>query len=258
MIELVRVWKDYVMGENVLHALSDVNLTIKDGEFVAIMGASGSGKSTLMNILGCLDTPTSGDYILDGEYVSDLSQRELASVRSQTIGFVFQNYNLIPRLSAVEQVEIPLIYQGISLGERRELALDALDIVGLSERVKHKPSEMSGGEQQRVAIARAMVTNPSLILADEPTGNLDSRTSIEIMALFQRLNRQLGITIVYVTHEREIGEHAGRIIRMKDGRIISDVANETPRWAPDELGETQEVTPVPQLEAPSIREEVPV
>jgi putative ABC transport system ATP-binding protein len=210
-----------------------VTLTIDDGEFVAIVGASGSGKSTLMNILGCLDQPTSGSYVLDGMQVSDLTEDELALVRNQAIGFVFQNYNLLPRMPAIRQVELPLIYRGIK--DRMPLALEALRAVGLEDRAMHKPTELSGGQQQRVAVARALITSPSLILADEPTGNLDSRTSLEIIGLFQVLNRQRNITVVYVTHEQDIAEHAGRIIQMKDGRVIADLQNASPRWAADEL-----------------------
>jgi putative ABC transport system ATP-binding protein len=235
MIQTVNLVKSYDLGEHEVHALAGVSLTIEDGEFVAIIGASGSGKSTLMNILGCLDQPTSGSYYLDGAEVSDLSDDELAIVRNQAIGFVFQNYNLLPRMTAVRQVELPLIYRGIPAREREELAIDALITVGLGDRLDHKPTEMSGGQQQRVAIARAVVTEPSLILADEPTGNLDSRTSHEIVAVFQRLNRELGITVVYVTHEPDIAEHAGRIVQMRDGHVVSDIINEFPRQAEEEL-----------------------
>ncbi len=233
MIQLIDITKAYEMGEHVVHALRGVTLTIDDGEFIAIIGASGSGKSTLMNIVGCLDSPTSGSYVLDGTRVSDLSEDELASVRNQAIGFVFQNYNLLPRMPAIRQVELPLIYRGIR--DRLPLALEALRAVGLDDRAFHKPTELSGGQQQRVAIARALITNPALVLADEPTGNLDSRTSLEIIGLFQLLNRERGMSVVYVTHEQEIAEHAGRLITMRDGRIIADVQNSTPRWAEDEL-----------------------
>jgi putative ABC transport system ATP-binding protein len=232
-IELIDLWKTYGLGDSVVHALAGVSLTIEDGEFVAIVGTSGSGKSTMMNILGCLDTPTSGAYMLDGTRVSDLNDNELALVRNQAIGFVFQNYNLLPRMQAVRQVELPLVYRGTQ--NRTELALGALEAVGLGDRVHHKPTEMSGGQQQRVAIARALVTNPSIILADEPTGNLDSKTSLEIISIFQGLNRQRKITVIYVTHEQEIAEHASRIIQMRDGRVVADIRNESPRWALDEL-----------------------
>jgi putative ABC transport system ATP-binding protein len=233
MIQLIDLTKTYDLGEHQVHALRSVTLTIDDGEFVAIVGASGSGKSTLMNILGCLDQPTSGSYVLDGMQVSDLTEDELALVRNQAIGFVFQNYNLLPRMPAIRQVELPLIYRGIK--DRMPLALEALRAVGLEDRAMHKPTELSGGQQQRVAVARALITSPSLILADEPTGNLDSRTSLEIIGLFQVLNRQRNITVVYVTHEQDIAEHAGRIIQMKDGRVIADLQNASPRWAADEL-----------------------
>ena len=234
MIELVNLTKTYNMGgEQPVHALADVSLTIGDGEFVAIVGTSGSGKSTMMNILGCLDTPTSGDYLLDGTLVSEMTDDALALVRNQSIGFVFQNYNLLPRMPAVRQVELPLVYRGIS--DRTPVAVEALTSVGLGDRLYHKPTELSGGQQQRVAIARAIVTNPSIILADEPTGNLDSRTSLEIIGLFQVLNRERNITVIYVTHEQEIAEHASRVIQMRDGRIVADMRIASPRWAQDEL-----------------------
>jgi len=233
VIQLVDIVKTYQTGEYAVHALAGVTLTIEDGEFVAIVGASGSGKSTLMNVLGCLDQPTSGSYVLDGMQVSELDEDELALVRNQAIGFVFQNYNLLPRMPALRQVELPLVYRGMR--DRTEAAIEALRAVGLEERIMHKPTELSGGEQQRVAIARAIITSPSLILADEPTGNLDSRTSLEIIALFQALNRGRQITVIYVTHETEIADHAGRIIQMRDGRIIADVLNESPLFAEDEI-----------------------
>ena len=233
MIQLIELTKTYVMGEHVVHALNNVTLTIHDGEFVAIVGTSGSGKSTMMNILGCLDQPTTGSYVLDGLQISDLPEDDLAMVRNQAIGFVFQNYNLLPRMPAIRQVELPLIYRGIK--DRLPLACEALKAVGLEDRAMHKPTELSGGQQQRVAVARALIANPSLILADEPTGNLDSKTSLEIIGLFQMLNRERGITVIYVTHEVEIAEHAGRIIQMKDGRVVADILNDSPRWAPDEL-----------------------
>jgi putative ABC transport system ATP-binding protein len=226
MIELINLVKRYEMGEHSVLALDDVSLKVEEGEFVAITGASGSGKSTMMNILGCLDTPTSGTYLLDGNDVSDLTEDELAFVRNRAIGFVFQNYNLLPRMPAIQQVELPLIYRGTR--NRSELALEALDQVGLGDRYLHKPNEMSGGQQQRVAIARALVTDPLIVLADEPTGNLDSRTSLEIIGIFQRLNRERGMTVIYITHEPEIADHAGRVIHMRDGRIVSDETNENP------------------------------
>ena len=245
MIELIDLVKTYLMGEQAVHALAGVDLTIEDGEFIAIVGTSGSGKSTMMNILGCLDQPTSGAYILNGTRVSDMNDDQLAHVRNQAIGFVFQNYNLLPRMQAVRQVELPLVYRGAK--DRLHAAEEALQAVGLGERMFHKPTEMSGGQQQRVAIARALVTDPSIILADEPTGNLDSKTSLEIISIFQVLNRERGITVIYVTHEQEIAEHAGRIIQMRDGRITADMRNETPRWALDELKELARGAPVMTL-----------
>ncbi len=222
VIRLEGVTRVYSTGENAVHALAGIDLVIGTGEMVAIMGASGSGKSTLMNILGCLDNPTAGRYELDGVSVTGLSRNELADLRSRKLGFVFQGFNLLARTSALENVELPLLYDrsGRFVGKESP-APAALRRVGLGERLHHVPSELSGGQQQRVAIARALVTSPSLILADEPTGNLDSRTSIEIMALFQELNTQ-GITIVLVTHEPDIAEHAHRIIEMRDGRIVRD------------------------------------
>jgi putative ABC transport system ATP-binding protein len=221
MLVLRDVSKVYGHGENAVWALRGVSLEIGDGEFVAIMGPSGSGKSTLMNILGCLDVPTSGSYLLDGVEVAGLTDDELAVIRNRKIGFVFQSFNLLPRLSAVEQVEVPLAYARVPMRERRRRAIAALEAVGLGERLHHKPTELSGGQQQRVAIARALVTQPSIILADEPTGNLDSRTSAEIMAIFERLHAA-GITLVYITHEAEIAAHAHRVITMRDGQIVAD------------------------------------
>ena len=225
LIETRNLIKQYTMGEHQVLALHDVSISISEGEFVAIMGASGSGKSTFMNLLGCLDLPTSGDYFLAGEKVSNLKNDDLAAIRNRRIGFVFQQFNLLPRTSAQENVELPLLYSNVPPAERKERALQKLAQVGLSERTMHTPAELSGGQQQRVAIARGLANNPSLILADEPTGALDSRTSIEIMALFQKLSRQ-GMTIVIVTHEREIAAFASRIITFRDGKVISDVANE--------------------------------
>lgn len=235
MLELIHLIKRYEMGEHVVLALAGVSLTIEDGEFVAITGTSGSGKSTLMNIIGCLDTPTSGSYLLDGVDVSGLSEDELAYVRNHAIGFVFQNYNLLPRMSAIRQVELPLVYRGIR--NRDALAIEALSAVGLGDRFLHKPTELSGGEQQRVAIARALITDPAIMLADEPTGNLDSRTSLEIIGIFQKLNRERGMTVVYVTHEPDIAAHASRVIQMRDGQITSDEHNSAPLQAADELRE---------------------
>ena len=222
VIPLEGVTRVYSTGENAVHALAGVDLVIESGEMVAIMGASGSGKSTMMNILGCLDSPTEGRYELDGVAVTGLSRNELADLRSRKLGFVFQGFNLLARTSALENVELPLLYDRSGRFAGKESpARAALRRVGLGERMHHVPSELSGGQQQRVAIARALVTSPSLILADEPTGNLDSHTSIEIMALFQELNAQ-GITIVLVTHELDIARHAHRIVEMRDGRIVHD------------------------------------
>jgi putative ABC transport system ATP-binding protein len=222
VIKSTGLTKHYRMGELVVEALCGVDLTVRSGEFVSIMGASGSGKSTLLNVLGCLDKPTSGDYLLDDVDVSGLSRDEYADIRNQRIGFVFQGYNLLSRTTAAENVGLPLFYShSVSASDTRKAAVAALDQVGLGDRVNHEPNEMSGGEQQRVAIARALVNNPSIILADEPTGNLDSRTSLEVMAVLQNLNDQ-GITILLVTHEPDIAEYTKRIITMRDGSIVSD------------------------------------
>ena len=225
--------KSYTMGSTTVMALDAVSLDIAEGEFVAIMGASGSGKSTFMNLLGCLDTPSAGEYRLAGEKVSDLTTDQLATIRNRRIGFVFQQFNLLPRTSALENVELPLLYASIPSAERRALAMARLTEVGLGSRTDHQPSQLSGGQQQRVAIARALANNPSLILADEPTGALDSRTSIEIMALLQKLNAQR-MTIVMVTHEPDIAAFGSRIVTFRDGKIISDVKN-TPANAQSQL-----------------------
>ncbi len=216
--------KKYVMGDQTVHALRNVDVTITEGDFVAIMGPSGSGKSTFMNLIGCLDRPSDGNIELDGKPVAQMNDNQLAAVRNEYIGFIFQNFNLLPRTSAQKNVELPLMYAGVK--DRGALAKKALETVGLGDRIDHKPSELSGGQQQRVAIARAIVTNPVMILADEPTGNLDSRTSEDIMAVFQELNRH-GKTIIVVTHEEEIANHCKRVIRFRDGRVQSDeiVAN---------------------------------
>ena len=219
IIEVKGLCKDYVMGDQVVHALRSVDLTVQPGEFVAIMGPSGSGKSTFMNLIGCLDRPSGGAYLLNGEAVATMGDNALADVRNRYLGFIFQNFNLLPRTSAIKNVELPLMYAGVK--NRTERAKAALETVGLAQRMDHKPSELSGGQQQRVAIARAIVNDPVLILADEPTGNLDSRTSEEIMAVFQDLNRQ-GKTVVIVTHEEEIAHHCKRVIRFKDGRVLVD------------------------------------
>ena len=235
LIQLDHVHKIYHMGDIEIHALRGINLKIERGDFVAIMGASGSGKSTTMNILGCLDKPSRGHYFLDGQDVSTLSKDELADIRNRKIGFVFQGFNLLSRTSALENVELPMLYLGLKTAERLKRATEALEIVGLSNRMHNMPNQLSGGQQQRVAIARSLVNHPAIILADEPTGNLDSRTSIEVMDVFQRLNEERGITIALVTHEPDIAQYARRVVVFKDGRINRDERVENVRSAREEL-----------------------
>jgi len=225
VIRTEHIAKVYVMGTEEVHALRDITVTIKQGEYVALMGPSGSGKSTLMNMIGCLDTPSNGQYFLDGQDVSRMTDNQLAEVRNKKIGFVFQTFNLLPRSTALDNVTLPLIYAGFSKSDRAVRGEKVLNQVGLGDRMTHQPNELSGGQRQRVAIARALVNNPALILADEPTGNLDSKTSVEIMGLFEEIHRN-GNTIVVVTHEEEIAQHAHRIIRLKDGLVETDEVNQ--------------------------------
>ena len=222
LIETRNLWKTYVMGDEEIHALRGVSITIERGEYVAIMGPSGSGKSTLMNLVGCLDTPSKGTYLLNGKMVSELNDNELARIRNEEIGFVFQTFNLLPRASALHNVELPLVYAGMSKSARLEQAKAAIEKVELTHRMSHKPNELSGGQRQRVAIARALVNNPSILLADEPTGNLDSKTGVEIMALFARLH-EAGNTIIVVTHEADIAAYAHRVIAIRDGEVAKDI-----------------------------------
>ncbi|MBS9461929.1 ABC transporter ATP-binding protein [Flagellimonas sp. 389] len=234
-IHLAHLKRSFKMGEDTVHALDGISFGIEEGEFVTIMGSSGSGKSTLLNLIGCLDRPTSGTYKIDGVSIKDLGKNQLAQIRNEKIGFIFQSYNLLPRTTALENVELPLLYNNsIGVEERRKRALEALEKVSLSDRLHHTPSQLSGGQQQRVAIARSLVNDPVVILADEATGNLDTKTSYEIMALFQELNRQ-GKTIVFVTHEPDIASFSGRTIVLKDGKIIRDEKNTNVRVALDDL-----------------------
>jgi putative ABC transport system ATP-binding protein len=237
VIHLEKIHKTYHMGDIEVHALRGVSLDIRRGEFVAIMGPSGSGKSTMMNIIGCLDRPTKGQYFLDGEDVSTVDKAGLADIRNKHIGFVFQSFNLVPRTSALENVELPMLYAGVASAERLRRAREALAEVGLSDRERNMPNQLSGGQQQRVALARALVNNPSLILADEPTGALDTRTSVEVMEIFQRLNRQRSLTVILVTHEPDIAQYANRIIQFRDGRIRRDFPVEGRRDATEVLNQ---------------------
>ncbi|GLB50828.1 ABC transporter ATP-binding protein [Neptunitalea lumnitzerae] len=224
LISISDIRRDFKLGTEIVHVLRGINLEIKKGEYVALMGPSGSGKSTLMNILGCLDTPTSGSYVLNGKDVSKLSDGDLAEIRNKEIGFVFQTFNLMPRTSSLDNVALPMVYAGVSKHDRRERAIEVLKDVGLADRMDHKPNQLSGGQRQRVAVGRALVNKPSIILADEPTGNLDTKTSIEIMNLFDEIHAK-GNTVILVTHEEDIAEHAHRIIRLRDGQIESDLPN---------------------------------
>lgn len=225
VIEISNIIRDFKLGQETVHVLKGIDLTIKRGDYIAIMGPSGSGKSTLMNLLGCLDTPTAGSYILNGKDASKMTDDELADIRNKEIGFVFQTFNLLPRTTALDNVALPMVYAGYSKSERNKRAEEVLSEVGLADRMDHKPNQLSGGQRQRVAVGRALVNKPSIILADEPTGNLDSKTSVEIMGLFDKIHQQ-GNTVILVTHEEDIAEHAHRIIRLRDGVIESDTRNE--------------------------------
>ena len=238
LIDIEHIAKSYTMGEETVHAVKDISLKIRKNEYVAIMGPSGSGKSTLMNILGCLDTPTKGSYILNNNVVSEMDDNELAEIRNKEIGFVFQTFNLLPRYSTLKNVELPLVYSGMPAGERKERAENALRNVGLGDRMGHKPNELSGGQRQRVAIARALVNSPSIILADEPTGNLDTKTGDDVMRMFEEL-WLAGNTIIVVTHEPDIAAHARRVIRVRDGIIESDTINENPVSAIEKAHEAE-------------------
>lgn len=224
IIEIKNITRDFPLGNEVVHVLKGIDLTINKGEYVALMGPSGSGKSTLMNLLGCLDTPTGGTYVLNGKHVSEMQDEELAEIRNKEIGFVFQTFNLMPRTTALDNVALPMVYAGFSKNERNERATEVLTQVGLADRMDHKPNQLSGGQRQRVAVGRALVNKPSIILADEPTGNLDSKTSLEIMTLFDDIHAN-GNTVILVTHEEDVAQHAHRIIRLRDGVIETDVKN---------------------------------
>lgn len=238
LIDIRHLYKNYEIGDLLVPALVDVNLQIDTNEYVAIMGPSGSGKSTLMNILGCLDTASSGEYLFRDRNINDLNDDELSAMRNREIGFIFQNFNLLPKLSSLDNVELPLMYAGVPKQERRERAIHAMERVGLADRMDHKPSELSGGQRQRVAIARALVTKPGILLADEPTGALDSKTGVEIMALFDELHNE-GNTLIVITHEREVAEYSRRIIFIKDGQISSDEKNERKADAADAILRTR-------------------
>ena len=228
LIQTRELWKTYTMGSELVHALQGLSVDVERGEFVAIMGPSGSGKSTLMNLIGCLDTPSRGTYLLNGHDVSQMEDDALARIRNREIGFVFQTFNLLPRASALQNVELPLIYSGVPAAERKVRAIEALGLVELEDRMDHRPNELSGGQRQRVAIARALVNKPSIILADEPTGNLDSKTGVELMSVFSRLHRE-GNTIVLITHESDVASHAHRIISLRDGLVADDMMNQPVR-----------------------------
>ncbi len=247
IIQVNALFKTYQMGTVAVEALKGVSFEVRPGEFIAIMGSSGSGKSTLMNLIGCLDTPTSGTYILDGERVSDLDDIALSAVRAEKLGFIFQQYNLLARQSALRNVELPLIYRGVNGAQRQRRATAALKIVGMGERLEHRPNELSGGQQQRVAIARALAGRPTVILADEPTGALDTKTSVEIMTILQRLNREQGLTIVLVTHETDIAAFAERVLTMRDGELISDV-KQVPRQVRNEIPRSESKVLEPALD----------